>query len=189
MCAEDNIRVVYPTTASQYFHVLRRQVHDPERKPLVVLTPKRYLRMAATQSPVDELTHGGFRLVIGDPSDPAPEHVRRLIFCTGKFAHELLAKRDEANAPVAVARIEQLYPWPEREIVEQLQRYPDAEVIWAQEEPGNMGARYFARRRIEELAGGRPVAVVARGSPSPATGVRQCTTRAAKLLEEAITVS
>ena len=104
LCAEDNIRVVYPTTAAQYFHVLRRQVHDPERKPLVVLTPKRYLRMPATQSPVDELTHGGFRLVIGDPSDPAPEHVRRLIFCTGKFAHELLAKRDEVNAPVAIAR-------------------------------------------------------------------------------------
>ena len=191
MCAEDNIRVVYPTTASQYFHVLRRQVHDPERKPLVVLTPKRYLRMAATQSPVDELTHGGFRLVIGDPSDPAPEHVRRLIFCTGKFAHELLAKRDEANAPVAVARIEQLYPWPEREIVEQLQRYPDAEVIWAQEEPGNMGARYFARRRIEELAGGRPVAVVARAaSPSPATGSSTVhDAEQQKLLEEAITVS
>jgi 2-oxoglutarate dehydrogenase E1 component len=191
MCAEDNIRVVYPTTASQYFHVLRRQVHDPERKPLVVLTPKRYLRMPATQSPVDELTHGGFRLVIGDPKDPAPEAVRRLIFCTGKFAHELLAKRDEANAPVAVARIEQLYPWPEREIVEQLQRYPDAEVIWAQEEPGNMGARYFARRRIEELAGGRPVAVVARAaSPSPATGSSTVhDAEQQKLLEEAITVS
>ena len=129
--------------------------------------------------------------MIGDPSDPAPADVRRLIFCSGKFAHELLAKRDDANAPVAVVRIEQLYPWPEREIVEQLQRYPDAEVIWAQEEPGNMGARYFARRRIEELAGGRPVAVVARAaSPSPATGSSTVhDAEQQKLLEEAITVS
>ena len=191
LCAEDNLRVVYPSTASQYFHALRRQVHTPERKPLIVLTPKRYLRMPATVSPVDELTEGGFRLVLADPGDPAPDTVRRLIFCTGKFGHELLAKRDETNAPVAVVRIEQLYPWPEREISEQLARYGAAEVVWAQEEPGNMGARYFARRRIEELAGGRPVAVIARAaSPSPATGSSTVhDAEQQKLLEEALTVS
>ena len=95
------------------------------------------------------------------------------------------------QAPVAVVRIEQLYPWPEREITEQLARYPNAEVVWAQEEPGNMGARYFARRRIEELAGGRPVAVVARAaSPSPATGSSTVhDAEQQKLLEEALTVS
>jgi 2-oxoglutarate dehydrogenase E1 component len=191
LSAEDNIRVVYPTTASQYFHALRRQVHDPVRKPLVVLTPKRYLRVAASQSSVDELTHGGFRLVIGDPTDPDPTQVRRLILCSGKFAHELLAKRDELSAPVAIVRIEQLYPWPEREIAEQLRRYPDAEVVWVQEEPGNMGARYFARRRVEELTPGRTVAVVARAaSPSPATGSSTVhDAEQQKLLEEALTVS
>jgi 2-oxoglutarate dehydrogenase E1 component len=171
LCAEDNMRVVYPTTAAQYFHVLRRQVHDPDRKPLIVMTPKRYLRMPMIASPVSDFTSGAFRFVLPDPAAPDPASARRLVFTTGKFAYELLARRDEVGAPVAIVRVEQLYPWPEREIVEQLERYPDAEVVWAQEEPGNMGARYYIRRRIEELAGGRAVGVVARHeSPSPATG-------------------
>ena len=169
LCAQDNIRVVYPTTAAQYFHVLRRQVHDPTRKPLVVMTPKRYLRMPATASPIAAFTSGGFEPVLDDPTPPAA--VTRVIFCTGKFGHELIARRDAEQAPVAVVRLEQLYPWPKEQIAAALARYPDAEVFWAQEEPGNMGARYFARRRIEELANGRSVEVVARAeSPSPATG-------------------
>jgi 2-oxoglutarate dehydrogenase complex dehydrogenase (E1) component-like enzyme len=169
LCAQDNIRVVYPTTAAQYFHVLRRQMHDPTRKPLIVMTPKRYLRMPVTASPVDLLTAGGFRPVLDDPAPPAP--VERVLFCSGKFGQELIAKRDAEHAPVAVVRLEQLYPWPQDEIAAVLARYPEAEVVWAQEEPGNMGARYFARRRIEEMANGRTVDVVARAaSPSPATG-------------------
>ncbi|MGZ4190701.1 MAG: 2-oxoglutarate dehydrogenase E1 component, partial [Actinomycetota bacterium] len=169
LCAQDNIRVVYPTTAAQYFHVLRRQVHDPTRKPLVVMTPKRYLRMPVTTSPIDDFTSGGFQPVLDDPAPPAD--VKRVIFCTGKFGHELIARRDAEQAPVAIVRLEQLYPWPRAEIAAALARYPDAAVLWAQEEPGNMGARYFARRRIEEMAGGRVVDVVARAeSPSPATG-------------------
>ena len=97
LCAEDNMRVVYPTTASQYFHALRRQVHDPDRKPLIVFTPKRYLRMPVTASPVSEFVEGSFRLVLPDPAPPA--EVRRLVFCTGKFGHELLAARDERAGP------------------------------------------------------------------------------------------
>jgi 2-oxoglutarate dehydrogenase complex dehydrogenase (E1) component-like enzyme len=97
--------------------------------------------------------------------------VKRVIFCTGKFGHELIARRDAEQAPVAVVRLEQLYPWPRDEIAAVLARYPDGAVFWAQEEPGNMGARYFARRRLEEVAAGRPVDVIARTeSPSPATG-------------------
>ena len=188
LCAQDNMRVVYPTTAAQYFHVLRRQVHDPMRKPMIVMTPKRYLRMPATYSPAAALESGSFQLVLPDPAAPDPASVTRLVLCTGKFGHELLARRDEAKAKVAIVRLEQLYPWPEREIAAELARYEKAEVIWAQEEPGNMGARYFARRRIEELAGGRPVRVVARPeSPSPATGssaVHDAQQQA--LLEEAI---
>jgi 2-oxoglutarate dehydrogenase E1 component len=169
LSALDNIRVVYPTTAAQYFHVLRRQVHDRARKPLIVMTPKRYLRMPATASPVADFTSGGFRPLLGDPRPPAAP--RRLLFTSGKFGHELLARRDETGAPVEVVRIEELYPWPAEEIRAVLARSPGAEVFWAQEEPGNMGARYFARRRIEELAGGRPVDVIARReSPSPASG-------------------
>ena len=95
--------------------------------------------------------------MLPDPAMPGPASVTRLVFCTGKFAHELIARRDETNAPVAIVRLEQLYPWPEHEIAAELNRYEHAEVVWAQEEPGNMGARYFTRRRIEELAGGRPV--------------------------------
>jgi 2-oxoglutarate decarboxylase len=171
LCAQDNMRVVYPTTAAQYFHVLRRQVHDPNRKPMIVMTPKRYLRMPATNSPTSAFESGAFQLVLPDAGAPDPASVTRLVFCTGKFAHELIARRDELHAPVAIVRLEQLYPWPEREIAAELNRYEQADVIWAQEEPGNMGARYFARRRIEEMAGGRPVGVVARpASPSPATG-------------------
>jgi multifunctional 2-oxoglutarate metabolism enzyme len=169
LCAQDNIRVVYPTTAAQYFHVLRRQMHDPVRKPLVVMTPKRYLRMPVTASPVADFASGGFRPLLDDPSPPA--EVNRVIFCSGKFGHELIARRDADHAPVAVVRIEQLYPWPREEIAAALARYPDAAVVWAQEEPGNMGARYFARRRLEEIATGRPVDVIARvESPSPASG-------------------
>ncbi|MDQ1478531.1 MAG: multifunctional 2-oxoglutarate metabolism enzyme, partial [Actinomycetota bacterium] len=169
LSAQDNIRVVYPTTAAQYFHVLRRQMHDPSRKPLIVMTPKRYLRMPVTASPVSALTSGGFRPVLDDPNPPAD--VKRVIFCTGKFGHELIGRRDAEQAPVAVVRIEQLYPWPRDEIAAVLARYPEAAVFWAQEEPGNMGARYFARRRLEEVAAGRPVDVIARTeSPSPASG-------------------
>jgi 2-oxoglutarate dehydrogenase E1 component len=169
LCAQDNIRVVYPTTAAQYFHVLRRQVHDPTRKPLIVMTPKRYLRMPATASPIAAFTSGGFEPVLDDPAPPA--HVERVVFCSGKFGHELIARRDAEQAPAAIVRLEQLYPWPRDQIASALARYPDAEVVWAQEEPGNMGARYFARRRIEEMANGRVVEVVARTeSPSPATG-------------------
>jgi multifunctional 2-oxoglutarate metabolism enzyme len=169
LSAQDNIRVVYPTTAAQYFHVLRRQMHDPRRKPLIVMTPKRYLRMPVTASPVSAFTSGGFEPVIDDPAPPA--EVKRVIFCTGKFGHELIARRDAEQAPVAVVRLEQLYPWPRDEIAAVLARYPDGAVFWAQEEPGNMGARYFARRRLEEVAAGRPVDVIARTeSPSPATG-------------------
>jgi 2-oxoglutarate dehydrogenase complex dehydrogenase (E1) component-like enzyme len=188
LSADDNIRVVYPTTAAQYFHVLRRQVHDELRRPLIIMTPKRYLRMPATYSPASAFEHGGFRLVLPDPAETDPATVTRLVLCSGKFAHELLARRDELRAPVAIVRLEQLYPWPERDLAEQLRHYANAEVIWAQEEPGNMGARYFARRRIEEMCDGRVVVVVGRpASPTPATGSSPVhDAQQQTLLEEAI---
>src|SRR4029078_338518 len=114
LCAQDNMRVVYPTTAAQYFHVLRRQVQDPNRKPLIVMTPKRYLRVPATTSPVAAFTGGGFEPLLGDPK--RPDSPTRIVFCTGKLAFELIARRDEVHANVEIVRLEQLYPWPEADI-------------------------------------------------------------------------
>jgi multifunctional 2-oxoglutarate metabolism enzyme len=149
LCAEANMRVVYPTTAAQYFHALRRQALAPRSVPAVVFTPKRYLRMPHTRSPVDALTTGEFQLVLDDRGGVEPESVRRVLLCTGKIGHELMDERDERKAPVAVVRVEQLYPWPQREIAEIVGRYPNAsELWWVQEEPANMGAWPFVLGRL-----------------------------------------
>ncbi len=171
LAAEENMRIVYPTTAAQYFHVLRRQSCAARRVPLVCLTPKRYLRMPDTVSTVNELTSGGFREVLDDDRDP--QGVRRVLLCTGKIAHELRAERDERDSPVAVVRLEQLYPFPGEQLLATLARYPDdPELRWVQEEPENMGAWGFVRGRMIDLAGADPgLEVVARpASGSPATG-------------------
>jgi 2-oxoglutarate dehydrogenase E1 component len=177
LCAEDNLRVTYPSTASQYFHVLRRQVLAPRRRPLVVLTPKRYLRMPATVSPVSELTDGGFRATIVDDGAADPTTVTRIIACTGKIGHELIARRNELSSPpgvtAAIVRVEQLYPIPATDFRAIAQRYPSAtEIVWVQEEPENMGARIFAMPLLHGLARpGVEVSWVARrASASPATG-------------------
>ncbi len=174
LCADDNLRIVYPSTSAQYFHVLRRQVRAPIRKPLVCFTPKRYLRMAHTRSPVEAFTHGGFESVLDDrsPSIDAAS-VRRVLLCTGKVAHELMDRRDDAGASVAVVRVEQLYPWPEGDILRALDRYPNAgEVWWVQEEPANMGAWNFVQGKLRRMLRGRAdLGHVARAaSASPASG-------------------
>jgi len=173
LCAKDNIRVVYPSTAAQYFHALRRQVVDPTRKPLVVLTPKRYLRMPATASPVADFVDGGFRTTIVDDPGIEPRTVRRLVVCSGKVAHELATRRDELAAPVAILRVEQLYPVPRAEITTAVLRYPSLEqAVWVQEEPENMGARVFAMSFTRDVVPPSvEVRFVARpASPSPASG-------------------
>jgi multifunctional 2-oxoglutarate metabolism enzyme len=173
LCAEDNLRVVAPTTAAQYFHVLRRQAHDPVRKPLVCFTPKRYLRMGATHSPVDTFTAGCFRSVLGDPGAADAAAVRRVLLCAGKVGHELVARRDELGAPAAVVRVEQLYPWPEPEVLAELDRYPGTrEVWWVQEEPENMGAWSFVYPRLARILRERAELrhVAREASASPASG-------------------
>jgi len=183
LCAEDNLRVVYPSTAAQYFHALRRQVRAPLRKPLVCFTPKRYLRMAHTRSPVEAFTHGGFESVLndragGDRAGGSGEldraAVRRVLLCTGKVAHELMDRRDQSGAAVAVVRVEQLYPWPEADILRVLDGYPAAtEVWWVQEEPANMGAWNFVHGKLRRMLKGRDAELghVARAaSASPASG-------------------
>jgi 2-oxoglutarate dehydrogenase E1 component len=191
LSAENNLRVVYPSTAAQYFHALRRQMHEAERKPLIVFTPKRYLRVPATYSKVEELTTGGFHKTLADPSSPDPATVSRLVLTSGKFGHELIAHRDANNAPVAIVRVEQLYPFPEAEIGAALLRYPNArEVVWAQEEPANMGAMPFVMTRLLRIVGDRAeVRFVAREeSSSPASGSAKIhDAEQAQLLADAIT--
>jgi 2-oxoglutarate dehydrogenase E1 component len=169
MCAEDNIQVAQPTTPAQMFHLLRRQALRRWRKPLIVMTPKSLLRLPAATSTLDEFSTGTFRRVIDDPTaDPAK--VRRLIVCTGKLYYELVEARTKRGADsVAIARLEELYPWDAAKIAASLGRW-QGDVVWAQDEPGNMGAATFVAPRLAQTLG-RPVRVVARDdSASPATG-------------------
>jgi multifunctional 2-oxoglutarate metabolism enzyme len=190
LSAENNMRVVYPTTAAQYFHALRRQMHDTERKPLIVFTPKRYLRMPATNSKIEEFTTGGFHKTLADPNAPDPSTVTRLVLVTGKFAHELIGHRNETGAPVAVVRVEQIYPFPEAEISAALLRYPNVrDVVWAQEEPANMGALPFVVPHLERVVGDRAALrfVARRESGSPASGSAKVhDVEQTKLLNDAI---
>ena len=174
LCAENNLRVCYPTTAAQYFHVLRRQSHAPSRKPLVCFTPKKYLRVPATRSPVAELEHGSFQEILDDPRLPvAPAEVRRALLCTGKIAHELMERRDQLGAPVTVIRVEQLYPWPERQLIELAEKYTTCrQVWWVQEEPANMGAWNYVHGKLHRILRDQAeLRHIARPpSPSPASG-------------------
>jgi multifunctional 2-oxoglutarate metabolism enzyme len=175
LAAEDNIQVVNATTAGQYFHVLRRQVRRDVRKPLVVFTPKSLLRARQARSKIDELTRGSFEEVLDDPfvSDADAGAVRRLVLCSGKIAHEAMAERTKRGAPVAVVRVEQLYPWPYDRLGEVASRYPNArEIVWLQEEPSNMGAWFFAQDRLAERLGDTHeiIRVSRHESGSPATG-------------------
>jgi 2-oxoglutarate dehydrogenase E1 component len=170
LAAEDNLQICQPSTAAQYFHLLRRQALRRWRKPLVVLTPKSLLRSAAASSPREDLTTGRFRPLLSDPELSGAD---ALLVCTGKIAHELIARRNAGgHRGTAVARLEQIYPFPEAELREELARHPLARrIVWVQEEPGNMGALAFVRPRLQALAGERSVTVVHRApSASPATG-------------------
>ena len=172
-CAEDNIQVVNATTAAQYFHVLRRQMHRDVRKPLVIFTPKSPLRMAQSRSRVDELTMGSFEEVLDDPSVADPSAITRLVFCSGKVAWDAFAHRDKLGAPVAIVRVEQLFPFPAERMLEIVARYPNTrELVWLQEEPENMGAWTFVEHRTFRIKDrGYTLRHVARvESGSPATG-------------------
>jgi 2-oxoglutarate decarboxylase len=152
LCAGDNLQVVNATTAAQYFHLLRRQVRRSVRRPLVVLTPKSLLRARHARSPVDELATGRFREVLDDAGVADPAAVTRVIIASGKVAYDAIAHRDEHELPVAVVRVEQLYPWPEMMVLDTLSRYPSArEIVWLQEEPENMGAWTFVHRHLHRL--------------------------------------
>jgi len=151
--AEGNIRVVYPTTPAQYFHVLRRQARHGDMRPMVVMTPKSLLRLPQAASRLADLSHGAFASVLDDPAVDAPDGVRRVILCSGKVYYDLATAELRAEQPdLAVIRCERLYPFPTEELEAVLARYPGVEnVSWVQEEPRNMGARKFVLPKIRHL--------------------------------------
>jgi len=170
LAARDNIQICQPSTAAQYFHLLRRQALRAWRKPLVVFTPKSMLRNPAASSALAELATGRFQPVIPDRGDGS---ATRVLLCTGKIGHELRAARKRRNdTSTAIVFLEQLYPFPEPELAAEMDRHASTrEFIWVQEEPGNMGALAFVLPRLERLARGRSVLSVKRSaSASPATG-------------------
>ncbi|HYZ48819.1 MAG TPA: 2-oxoglutarate dehydrogenase E1 component, partial [Sphingomonas sp.] len=180
LCAEDNMQVANCTTPANYFHILRRQMLRPFRKPLVIFTPKSLLRhKMAVSSAEDFLGASHFRRILSDPSGPADQDVKRLVLCSGKVAYDLIEARDAAgDQHTSIVRIEQLYPFPGEPLTARLQRMANLEeVVWTQEEPKNNGAWFFVEPWIEasmKEAGVKPERPRYAGraaSASPATGL------------------
>jgi len=170
LAARDNMQICQPSTAAQYFHLLRRQAMRAWRKPLVVFTPKSMLRHPDANSALQEFTRPHFLNVLPETevSDP-----KRLLICTGKIGHELrMERKKRKDDSTGIIFIEQLYPWPEAELIAELERHSNAgEIVWVQEEPANMGALWFVTPRLKRISGGRQVLTVKRSaSASPATG-------------------
>ncbi|MBE0651962.1 MAG: 2-oxoglutarate dehydrogenase E1 component [Bacteroidales bacterium] len=169
LAAENNMQIADCTTPANFFHLLRRQMRRPFRKPLVVFTPKSLLRHPKAVSPVESFTKGGFQEVMDD-QEAVPEKVTRIVFCTGKVYYDLLAEREKINnESVALIRIEQLYPFPAAAIDNIVKKYKKAQdYVWTQEEPANMGAWQFIKR---EMGDEFKLKLIARpASGSPATG-------------------
>ena len=180
LCAEDNIQVCNLTSAANYFHALRRQIRRNFRKPLVIFTPKSLLRAKEVMSRLDEMGPGsGFRRVIPEIGPiAADDAVRRVVLCSGKVYFDLVkARAASGDNRVALIRIEQLYPFPFDSLGKVLARYRNAEIVWCQEEPQNMGGWNFVDRRIEEVLAGldiaakRPRFAGRADAASPATGL------------------
>ena len=180
LCAEDNIQVCNLTSAANYFHALRRQIRRNFRKPLVIFTPKSLLRAKEVMSRLDEMGPGSsFHRVIPETGPiAADDAVRRVVLCSGKVYFDLVkARAASGDNRVALIRIEQLYPFPFDSLGKELARYRNAEIIWCQEEPKNMGGWNFVDRRIEEVLAGldiaakRPCFAGRADAASPATGL------------------
>jgi 2-oxoglutarate dehydrogenase E1 component len=170
LAARDNMQVCQPSTAAQYFHLLRRQALRKWRKPLVVFTPKSMLRHPDAVSPMEEFVKPHFQNVLPETEIASAQ---RLLICTGKIGHELRVERKKrGDSTTGIVFVEQLYPWPEAELTAAITAHPDArEVVWVQEEPANMGAHTFVMPRLRRLAPGRSVLSVKRSAAaSPATG-------------------
>jgi 2-oxoglutarate dehydrogenase E1 component len=174
LSADTNMQVVQPTTASQIFHVLRRQMVRNLRKPLIIMTPKSLLRNKDATSPLSEFTKGGFQTVIPDSGGLKADKVRRVVACSGKVYYDLAKKREEKGVDdVALLRVEQLYPFPHKAFAAELKKYPNAsDIVWCQDEPQNQGAWFFVQHYIHEnMAEGQKLGYSGRAaSASPAVG-------------------
>ena len=174
LSADTNMQVVQPTTASQIFHVLRRQMVRNLRKPLVIMTPKSLLRNKDATSPLSEFVRGGFQTVIPDSRDLKAEKVKRLIACSGKVYYDLAKKREEKGSDdTAIIRVEQLYPFPHKAFGAELKKYTNlTDVVWCQDEPQNQGAWFFVQHYIHEnMVDGQKLGYAGRpASASPAVG-------------------
>jgi len=193
LCAEHNMQVCVPSTPAQMFHMLRRQMLRPYRKPLIVMTPKSLLRHKLSVSPLKDVTHGRFHPVIPEVDDIKAANVKRVVFCSGKVYYDLLeARRAAQQENVAIVRIEQLYPFPQAEYAEAVKYYSSAsEIVWCQEEPLNQGAWYQIRHRLQEpLSDEHTLGYAGReASASPAVGYAQLHVQQQKaLIEEALSV-
>ncbi len=174
LAADTNMQIVQPTTASQIFHVLRRQMVRDLRKPLVIFTPKSLLRNKDATSPVSEFTKGSFQTVIPENKALKTDKVKRVLVCSGKVYYDLVKKREELGADdVAILRVEQLYPFPHKAFGAELKKYPNAtELVWTQDEPQNQGAWFFVQHYIHEnMSSGQKLGYSGRAaSASPAVG-------------------
>jgi len=168
LAARDNFQICQPSNAAQYFHLLRRQALRAWRKPLIVFTPKSMLRHSDAASPIEDFTRPHFLNVLPDAEISGAE---RVLLCTGKIGHELRAERKKKkDDSTAIVFLEQLYPFPEAELAAELARHEDAEIVWVQEEPANMGALFYVLPRLHRMFGDRVRSVKRSASASPATG-------------------
>jgi 2-oxoglutarate dehydrogenase complex dehydrogenase (E1) component-like enzyme len=174
LCAENNLQVCYPTTPAQYFHLLRRQVRPGMERPLIIMTPKSLLRLPAATSTLADLASGGFQPLIDDVGINDRDAVTKVVLCSGKVYYDLLEARNKSDErKVAIVRLEQLYPFPAQSLKDTLAEYPNAkQLVWAQEEPQNMGGWTFVQDRLESVLpeNERPKYVGRTASASPATG-------------------
>ncbi len=196
LCAEHNIQVAVPTTPAQIYHLLRRQVIRPLRKPLVVLTPKSLLRHKLAISTLEDLSEGSFQTVIPEVDAIEPKKVERIVLCSGKVYYDLLEKRRaESRDDIAIVRIEQLYPFPEDDLAEVLAPYKNAKhIVWCQEEPMNQGAWYCSQHHMRRVATAHKKSLVLEyagrdASAAPACGYASMhAEQQEKLLQTAFTI-
>jgi len=176
LCAEDNMKVAYPSTPASYFHLLRRQAYRRPRRPLIVFTPKSMLRLKAASSAVADFTSGSFQKVLPDPAALAAEAVTRVLLASGKVIYDLEAERSKrSDTTTAILRVEQLAPVATDEILAAIKAYPGAEIMWVQDEPANQGAWPFMAMNLPQALASRGetrvLQVASReASASPATG-------------------
>jgi 2-oxoglutarate dehydrogenase E1 component len=192
LCAEHNIQVCVPSNAAQFFHMIRRQVERPMRKPLIVMTPKSLLRKKEASSPIADLANGGFQVIIPETEKLAAKKVKRVVFCAGKVYYDLASERAKRSIDdVAIVRIEQLYPFPHEEFQAQIEAYPNARsIVWAQEEPANQGAWHSIQHYLlRHLRPDQQLSYAGRDSAaSPAVGYLQLHSEQQKaLVEQALT--